>query len=189
MKLLEYQGKSLLAQGGLATPDGAVASDAGEAATIAGALGGRVVIKAQIPAGKRGKSGAIQFADSPAQARAGRGGPAREADQRVHGERGARRAGVYRSPASCTPPSSTTRPARGRSSCSPSRAGWTSKRSTPAAPEKVLRLPIDIRTGLSQADAAALLSGTDLTDAEQTAVASALMCSVRGVPADRGRPG
>ena len=69
MKLLEYQGKSLLAQGGLATPDGAVASDAGEAATIAGALGGRIVIKAQIPAGKRGKSGAIQFADDPAQAR------------------------------------------------------------------------------------------------------------------------
>ena len=44
-----------------------------------------------------------------------------------------------------------------------------------SAPEKVLRLPIDIRAGLSQGDAAALLSSTDLTDAEQASVAAALM--------------
>ena len=69
MKLLEHQGKSLLSQSGFATPDGAVASEASEAAAIAGALGGRVVIKAQIPSGKRGKSGAIRFADTPAEAR------------------------------------------------------------------------------------------------------------------------
>ena len=58
-----------------------------------------------------------------------------------------------------------------------------------ATPEKVLRLPIDIRTGLSQADAAALLSGTDLTAAEQTAVASALMALYAVYLKVGGRPG
>jgi succinyl-CoA synthetase beta subunit len=44
-----------------------------------------------------------------------------------------------------------------------------------SAPEKVLRLPIDIRAGLSPVDAAALLSGTDLTVTEQASVATALI--------------
>ena len=174
MKLLEYQGKSLLAQGGLATPDGAVASDAGEAATIAGALGGRIVIKAQIPAGKRGKSGAIQFADDPAQARQA---AANLLGTSINGftvsavlvEQAlpiARElyAAVLNDPVS-----------KGPLVLFSVEGGMDIEEVNASAPEKVLRLPIDIRTGLSQADATALLSGTDLTAAEQTAVASALM--------------
>ncbi len=174
MKLLEYQGKSLLAQGGLATPDGAVASDAGEAATITGALGGRVVIKAQIPAGKRGKSGAIQFADSPAQAQQA---AANLLGKPINGftvsavlvEQAlpiARElyAAVLNDPVS-----------KGPLVLFSVEGGMDIEEVNASAPEKVLRLPIDIRTGLLAADAAALLSGTDLTGAEQTAVASALM--------------
>ena len=174
MKLLEYQGKSLLSQGGLVTPDGAVASDAGEAATIAGALGGRIVIKAQIPAGKRGKSGAIQFADDPAQARQA---AANLLGKSINGftvsavlvEQAlpiARElyAAVLNDPVS-----------KGPLVLFSVEGGMDIEEVNASAPEKVLRLPIDIRTGLSQADATALLSGTDLTAAEQTAVASALM--------------
>lgn len=174
MKLLEYQGKSLLAQGGLATPDGAVASDAGEAAAIAGALGGRIVIKAQIPAGKRGKSGAIQFADDPAQARQA---AANLLGTSINGftvsavlvEQAlpiARElyAAVLNDPVS-----------KGPLVLFSVEGGMDIEEVNASAPEKVLRLPIDIRTGLLQADAAALLSGTDLTGAEQAAVVSALM--------------
>jgi succinyl-CoA synthetase beta subunit len=174
VKLLEYQGKSLLAQGGLATPDGAVASDAGEAAAIAGALGGRVVIKAQIPAGKRGKSGAIQFADSPAQAQQA---AANLLGKSINGftvsavlvEQAlpiARElyAAVLNDPVS-----------KGPLVLFSVEGGMDIEEVNASAPEKVLRLPIDIRTGLLAADAAALMSGTDLTGAEQASVASALM--------------
>jgi succinyl-CoA synthetase beta subunit len=174
VKLLEYQGKSLLAQGGLVIPDGAVATDEGEAATIAGALGGRVVIKAQIPAGKRGKSGAIQFADTPAQAREA---AANLLGKPINGfsvsavlvEQAlpiARElyAAVLNDPVS-----------KGPLVLFSVEGGMDIEEVNATTPEKVLRLPIDIRAGLSQADAAAVLSGTDLTAAEQASVASALM--------------
>jgi succinyl-CoA synthetase beta subunit len=174
VKLLEHQGKSLLAQGGLVTPDGAVAGDAGEAAAIAGALGGRVVIKAQIPAGKRGKSGAIQFADTPAQARqvaADLLGKAIngfsvsavlvEAALPIAREL---YAAVLNDPVS-----------KGPLVLFSVEGGMDIEEVNASTPEKVLRLPIDIRAGLSPADAAALLSGTDLTAAEQDSVATALM--------------
>jgi succinyl-CoA synthetase beta subunit len=174
VKLLEYQGKSLLAQGGLVTPDGAVATDAGEAAAIAGALGGRVVIKAQIPAGKRGKSGAIQFADSPAQAREAAVGllgkpingftvNAVLVEQALPIARELY-AAVLNDPVS-----------KGPLVLFSVEGGMDIEEVNAGTPEKVLRLPIDIRAGLSQADAAALLSGTDLTAAQQDCVASALM--------------
>jgi succinyl-CoA synthetase beta subunit len=174
VKLLEYQGKSLLSRGGLATPDGAVARDAVEAATIAGALGGRVVIKAQIPAGKRGKSGAIQFADTPAQARQA---AANLLGKPINGfpvtavlvEQAlpiARElyAAVLNDPAS-----------KGPLVLFSVDGGMDIEEVNDSAPEKVLRLPIDIRAGLSPVDAAALLTGTDLTDAEQASVAAALI--------------
>lgn len=69
MQLLEHQGKRLLCEAGVSVPDGSVAADPAEAAAIAAKLGGRVVVKSQVPAGKRGKAGGVQFADTPAQAR------------------------------------------------------------------------------------------------------------------------
>ncbi|OZM71611.1 succinate--CoA ligase [Amycolatopsis antarctica] len=69
MKLLEHQGKQLLAGTGIAIPKGRVATTADDAAAAAVAIGGRVVLKSQIASGKRGKSGGILFADDPETAR------------------------------------------------------------------------------------------------------------------------
>ncbi|MGB4862441.1 MAG: ATP-grasp domain-containing protein, partial [Tepidiformaceae bacterium] len=55
MKLHEYQARDLLAQNGVATTAGRVASTPAEARAIAQELGGKVVVKAQIHAGGRGK--------------------------------------------------------------------------------------------------------------------------------------
>ena len=55
MKLHEYQARDLLAQNGVATTAGRVASTPAEAKAIAKELGGKVVVKAQIHAGGRGK--------------------------------------------------------------------------------------------------------------------------------------
>ena len=69
MNVPEYIGKDLLREGGIRTPRGVVVRDASAAAKAAEELGGRVAIKAQIPAGKRGKSGGIVFAASAGEAR------------------------------------------------------------------------------------------------------------------------
>lgn len=71
MNLLEYQGKGLLAGAGIAIPRGSVAASPAAAETAAADIGSRVAVKSQVPTGKRGKSGGISFADSPAQARQG----------------------------------------------------------------------------------------------------------------------
>ncbi|MFN0148989.1 MAG: ADP-forming succinate--CoA ligase subunit beta, partial [Dehalococcoidia bacterium] len=55
MKLHEYQARDLLAANGVATTKGSVARTAAEARQIAEGLGGKVVVKAQIHAGGRGK--------------------------------------------------------------------------------------------------------------------------------------
>ena len=68
MKVHEYQAKAILAAYGIPVPRGEVATTPEEVAAIAHRLAGRVVIKAQIHAGGRGKGGGIRVADSPAEA-------------------------------------------------------------------------------------------------------------------------
>lgn len=70
MNLLEHQGKFLLSKAGLRVPQGTVVASAEEAADAAKRLGGRVVCKAQVPTGKRGKAGAVQLVSSPEEAAA-----------------------------------------------------------------------------------------------------------------------
>ena len=55
MKVHEYQAKEIFAKHGVAVPKGRVASTPAEARAIAEELGGKVVVKAQIHAGGRGK--------------------------------------------------------------------------------------------------------------------------------------
>ena len=62
MKIHEYQAKALLARYGVAVPRGEPAFSAAEAGAIARRLGGRVVVKAQIHAGGRGKGGGVKVA-------------------------------------------------------------------------------------------------------------------------------
>ena len=65
MKVHEYQAKALLREFGVAVPKGDVADTPAQAKEIAARLGGRVVVKAQVHAGGRGKGGGIKLADDP----------------------------------------------------------------------------------------------------------------------------
>ena len=69
MKIHEYQAKKILRQYQVAVPSGSVATTANQAEHVATELGGKVVVKAQIHAGGRGKGGGVKLAASPAEAR------------------------------------------------------------------------------------------------------------------------
>src|SRR5690242_8851303 len=68
MKIHEYQAKEILKKFGVPVPRGEVADKPEEAAEIAARLGGRVVVKAQIHAGGRGKGGGVKLASGPEEA-------------------------------------------------------------------------------------------------------------------------
>ena len=68
MKIHEYQAKALLREFGVPVPKGDVAETPATARAIAERLGGKVVVKAQVHAGGRGKAGGIKLADGPAEA-------------------------------------------------------------------------------------------------------------------------
>ncbi|GAB4432700.1 MAG: ADP-forming succinate--CoA ligase subunit beta [Chloroflexi bacterium OHK40] len=68
MKLHEYQARDLLARYGIPVTGGGVASTPAEARAIAESIGGRVVVKAQVFVGGRGKAGGVKLADTPEQA-------------------------------------------------------------------------------------------------------------------------
>jgi succinyl-CoA synthetase beta subunit len=65
MNIHEYQAKALLQRYGVPVPLGKVASTPQEATAVAGELGGRCVVKAQIHAGGRGKAGGVKLASDP----------------------------------------------------------------------------------------------------------------------------
>lgn len=67
MKIHEYQAKKILAQYAIPIPSGEIATKASKAKEIAIKLNKKVVLKAQIHLGGRGKSGGIKFADSSEQ--------------------------------------------------------------------------------------------------------------------------
>ena len=69
MDLFEYQGKELLRKFEVPVPEGRVAESADDAAEAAKGLGGKVVVKAQVQVGGRGKAGGIKLANSPEEAR------------------------------------------------------------------------------------------------------------------------
>jgi succinyl-CoA synthetase beta subunit len=68
MKVHEYQAKEILRRYGVAVPRGIVVEEAEEARRAAEELGGRVVVKAQIHAGGRGKGGGVKLAADPDEA-------------------------------------------------------------------------------------------------------------------------
>jgi succinyl-CoA synthetase beta subunit len=68
VKLHEYQGKELFRAAGLPVPRGEVATTADDVADIAARLG-KVVIKAQVHVGGRGKAGGVKVAATPEEAR------------------------------------------------------------------------------------------------------------------------
>jgi len=72
--LYEYQGKELFGRFGIPVSDGRLATTAAEARAAAEALGGPVVVKAQVLTGGRGKAGGVKLADGPDDAEEKAGG-------------------------------------------------------------------------------------------------------------------
>ncbi len=71
MDLFEYQARDVFAAHGVPVLDGAVAETPEEAKALAERFGGgRVVVKAQVKTGGRGKAGGVKVADDPADAQA-----------------------------------------------------------------------------------------------------------------------
>ncbi|HEX6355131.1 ADP-forming succinate--CoA ligase subunit beta [Actinophytocola sp.] len=69
MDLYEYQAKDLFGAHGVPVLPGDVADTPDEASRIAADLGQRVVVKAQVKTGGRGKAGGVKLADDPADAK------------------------------------------------------------------------------------------------------------------------
>jgi succinyl-CoA synthetase beta subunit len=70
MDLYEHQGKELFRQAGIPVSEGRLATTPAEAREAAEALGGPVVVKAQVLTGGRGKAGGIKLAATPEEAEA-----------------------------------------------------------------------------------------------------------------------
>ncbi|MEP0772876.1 MAG: ADP-forming succinate--CoA ligase subunit beta [Acidobacteriota bacterium] len=68
MKVHEYQAKEILARYGVTIPRGRVITRPEEARGAAEEYGGRVVVKAQVHAGGRGKAGGVKLAKTPEEA-------------------------------------------------------------------------------------------------------------------------
>lgn len=68
MDLLEHQGKKIFASFGVEVPEGKAAKSPATAGKVAQKLPGRVVVKAQVRAGGRGKAGGVKLASTPAEA-------------------------------------------------------------------------------------------------------------------------
>jgi succinyl-CoA synthetase beta subunit len=66
--LMEYQAKELFAKHGVPVKVGTVVTEADDAAAAAEELGGKVVVKAQVKIGGRGKAGGVKLANDPQEA-------------------------------------------------------------------------------------------------------------------------
>ncbi|MEM0017728.1 MAG: ADP-forming succinate--CoA ligase subunit beta [Candidatus Korarchaeum sp.] len=69
MRLLEYESKEAFHSKGIPIPKGILVRNPEEASLAVKSLGGRGVLKIQIPHGQRGKAGGIRLANSPEEAR------------------------------------------------------------------------------------------------------------------------
>ncbi|MGW8266947.1 MAG: ADP-forming succinate--CoA ligase subunit beta [Longimicrobiales bacterium] len=70
MNIHEFQAKEVFRKVGIPVPPGEVAETPEQAQQIAQKLGGRVVVKAQVHSGGRGKAGGVKLAGNPEEARA-----------------------------------------------------------------------------------------------------------------------
>src|SRR5437879_4699708 len=70
VNLHEYQARELLRRHGIPVPADAVADTPDQVRAVAQRLGGKVVVKAQVHAGGRGKAGGVKLANTPDEAAA-----------------------------------------------------------------------------------------------------------------------
>jgi succinyl-CoA synthetase beta subunit len=174
VNLLEHQGKHLLRAAGIAVPRGEVVTTPAAAAEVAGKLGGRVVCKAQVPTGKRGKSGAVKLVESEEAA-------GDFATSFLGSEVGGFEVGaviveeavdiareLYA--AILDDPSS-----KGPLVLFSTQGGMDIEEVNAATPEQVFRRAVDVRSGLEDGTADALVAPSGLGDTERRAVAEVLV--------------
>ena len=158
MNFEEHAAKPLLEAAGIAVPRGRLARSADAARAIAADLGAPVVVKAQVPAGKRGKAGGVRPADDPAAA--GEAASAilgmEIAGHRVESvlveERAAIAAEYYA--AVLNDPAS-----KGPLVMFSPEGGMDVEEVAAATPERVRSAPVDIRHGFDPESARAMLDG------------------------------
>ena len=161
MNFEEHAAKPLLRAAGIAVPRGRLARSGEEAEAHAAALGGPVVVKAQAPAGKRGKAGGIRPADDPAAARAaaaailGMDLAGHRVESVLVEERAAIAAEYYAAVLNDAA-------SKGPLVMFSPEGGMDVEEIAAAAPERLRRAPVDVRRGFGPDAARALLDGLDL---------------------------
>jgi succinyl-CoA synthetase beta subunit len=164
MNFEEHAAKPLLARRGIAVPEGGLARTPGEAAALAARLGA-VAVKAQVPAGKRGKSGGVKLAATPAEAAAHAeailgmtiGG------HRVEKVLVERQVPIARELYAAVLNDAAT---RGPLVMFSTEGGVDIEDVAARSPERLRRQAVDIRRGFSAADAGVLVKGLELGAAE-----------------------
>jgi succinyl-CoA synthetase beta subunit len=164
MNFEEHAAKPLLAGRGIAVPRGELATTPDQAAAVAARIGA-VVVKAQVPSGKRGKAGGIKLAATPDEARRhanaiiGMQIAGHKVEKVLIEEQVAIARELYA--AVLNDPSS-----QGPLVMFSTEGGMDIEEVATTAPAKLCRRPIDIRRGFSRADAAALIQGLALGAAD-----------------------
>ncbi|KAA1056714.1 ADP-forming succinate--CoA ligase subunit beta [Azospirillum argentinense] len=163
MNFEEHAGKSVLARAGVSVPQGRLCASAQEAEAAARAIG-PVVVKAQVPTGKRGKSGGVKLAATPEEAAASaqailgmKIGGFPVARVLVEEQAAIARefyAAVLNDPASRSPLVLFS-----------TEGGMDIEEVAATRPESLRRMAVDIRKGFGPADARRLLLGLDLGEA------------------------
>ncbi len=160
MNFEEHAAKPLLAGRGIAIPTGGLAKTPDEAAEIAARIGA-VVVKAQVPTGKRGKAGGIKLAATPDEARTharaiiGMEIAGHHVEQVLIEEQMPIERELYA--AVLNDPSS-----KGPLVMFSTEGGMDIEEVAATAPDKLRRHPVDIRRGFTSADAEALVRGMGL---------------------------
>jgi succinyl-CoA synthetase beta subunit len=176
--LLEHQGKHLLRSVGISTPAGEVVTTSEGAREVADRLGGPVVLKAQVPTGKRGKAGLVRLTSTPAETEevAGELLQATVSGRRVDTllveeavDIGSELyVGVLADAAAATPVLLL------------SSAGGVDVEETHALrPDAVLRLPVDIRTGPDRTAVARLVERSGIAEGSRAALVDVLLAAYR----------
>ena len=162
MNFEEHAAKPLLAAAGIAVPESALAATPADAAAAAEKIG-PCVVKAQVPTGKRGKAGGIKLAGSSAEAEAvaqqiiGMDIAGNTVEQ-VLVEAQADIAAEYYA---CV---LTDAASKGPLMLFSTEGGMDIEEVADADPDKIVRLPIDIRSGVDRAATEAALGGIGLGD-------------------------